>query len=164
MSECISSPAAWSSGMILASGARGPGFNSRSSPSAEAWRHPAVSICFPRPMRSGLNRRSAVAWPVRMFDSHMGGLGLSPGGENSPCSFSARQRVCTGSAIPVAGAHRNIAMWGYGATVARLTPDQKVGSSNLSALILSVLPQSCQAAHCQRAALGIELGTSRKHN
>ena len=25
---------------------------------------------------------------------------------------------------------------GYGATVARLTPDQKVGSSNLSALIL----------------------------
>ena len=25
--------------------------------------------------------------------------------------------------------------WGYGATVARLTPDQKVGSSNLSALI-----------------------------
>ena len=69
-----SSPAAWSSGMILASGARGPGFNSRSSPSAEAWRHPAVSICFPRPMRSGLNRRSAVAWPVRMFDSHMGPL------------------------------------------------------------------------------------------
>ena len=26
--------------------------------------------------------------------------------------------------------------WGYGATAARLTPDQKVGSSNLSALIL----------------------------
>ena len=26
------------------------------------------------------------------------------------------------------------AAWGYGATVARLTPDQKVGSSNLSAL------------------------------
>ena len=25
-------------------------------------------------------------------------------------------------------------MWGYGATVARLTPDQKVGSSNLSGL------------------------------
>jgi hypothetical protein len=27
---------------------------------------------------------------------------------------------------------------GYGATAARLTPDQKVGSSNLSALILSL--------------------------
>ena len=101
---------------------------------------------------------------VRMFDSHQAGLGPSPGGEDCPCSFSAHQRVCTGSAVPGADAQRNIAMWGYGATVARLTPDQKVGSSNLSALILSVLPQSCQAAHCQRAALGIELGTSRKHN
>ena len=28
---------------------------------------------------------------------------------------------------------------GYGATVARLTPDQKVGSSNLSALIFAIL-------------------------
>ena len=28
--------------------------------------------------------------------------------------------------------------WGYGATVARLTPDQKVGSSNLSALTFFV--------------------------
>ena len=27
--------------------------------------------------------------------------------------------------------------WGYGATAARLTPDQKVGSSNLSALKMS---------------------------
>ena len=27
--------------------------------------------------------------------------------------------------------------WGYGATAARLTPDQKVGSSNLSGLIFS---------------------------
>ena len=29
---------------------------------------------------------------------------------------------------------RTRAAWGYGATVARLTPDQKVGSSNLSGL------------------------------
>ena len=29
---------------------------------------------------------------------------------------------------------RTRAAWGYGATVARLTPDQKVGSSNLPAL------------------------------
>ena len=33
-------------------------------------------------------------------------------------------------------------MGGYGATVARLTPDQKVGSSNLSALIC-VPTKSC---------------------
>ena len=32
-----------------------------------------------------------------------------------------------------------VVMRGYGATAARLTPDQKVGSSNLSALI-SLLP------------------------
>ena len=30
---------------------------------------------------------------------------------------------------------RNASYWAYGATVARLTPDQKVGNSNLSALI-----------------------------
>ena len=33
---------------------------------------------------------------------------------------------------------RTRAAWGYGATVARLTPDQKVGSSNLSALTFAV--------------------------
>ena len=32
---------------------------------------------------------------------------------------------------------RRSAMRGYGATAARLTPDQKVGSSNLSALIMA---------------------------
>ena len=31
--------------------------------------------------------------------------------------------------------------WGYGATAARLTPDQEVGSSNLSALILHNIMQ-----------------------
>ena len=30
----------------------------------------------------------------------------------------------------------NVHQWGYGATVARSTPDHKVGSSNLSALML----------------------------
>ena len=34
--------------------------------------------------------------------------------------------------------------WGYGATVARLTPDQKVGSSNLSALIWPIYAMQCQ--------------------
>ena len=32
-------------------------------------------------------------------------------------------------------AETHVSHWGYGATAARLTPDQKVGSSNLSALI-----------------------------
>ena len=99
-----SSPAAWSSGMILASGARGPGFNSRSSPFPEAWRHPAVSRCLSKPIQSGLNRSSAVVQPVRMFDSHQGGLRTSPGGENFPCSSSAHQRVRRGSAVPGADA------------------------------------------------------------
>ena len=43
---------------------------------------------------------------------------------------------------------RTRAAWGYGATVARLTPDQKVGISNLSVLIL-----------CAHAGLVPSLGT-----
>ena len=48
------------------------------------------------------------------------------------------------------------AKWGYGATVARLTPDQKVGSSDLSALNFS-LPHkrlnvhNCRARNCMQA-------------
>ena len=42
--------------------------------------------------------------------------------------------------------------WGYGATAARLTPDQKVGSSNLSALILPTIriPVCGLKTPCQR--------------
>ena len=40
------------------------------------------------------------------------------------------------------------AKWGYGATVARLTPDQKVGSSNLSALTFAMARAS--AARSER--------------
>ena len=36
--------------------------------------------------------------------------------------------------------------WGYGATAARLTPDQKVGSSNLSGLIFLFAHRSTLAA------------------
>ena len=35
--------------------------------------------------------------------------------------------------------------WGYGATVARLTPDEKVGSSNLSALIIGYIANTTAA-------------------
>ena len=42
--------------------------------------------------------------------------------------------------------HSMIYQWGYGATAARLTPDQKVGSSNLSALTIAV-------ARCATAAV-----------
>ena len=44
-----------------------------------------------------------------------------------------------------------MAAWGYGATAARLTPDQKVGSSNLSGLIRDSL------AVCNCHGLGNEL-------
>ena len=37
-----------------------------------------------------------------------------------------------------------MAAWGYGATAARLTPDRKVGSSNLSGLIRD----SLAVCHC----------------
>ena len=47
--------------------------------------------------------------------------------------------------------HFFIATWGYGATAARLTPDQKVGSSNLSGLIWDSL------ALCNSHGLGREL-------
>ena len=40
---------------------------------------------------------------------------------------------------------------GYGATAARLTPDQKVGSSNLSALILRVATAASVVAHLRAA-------------
>ena len=42
--------------------------------------------------------------------------------------------------------------WGYGATAARLTPDQKVGSSNLSALTFTI---SSAASCLARGFLGL---------
>ena len=47
---------------------------------------------------------------------------------------------------------------GYGATVARETPDQKVGSSNLSALTLSPSPGATQML-LDKGAPGFEPGT-----
>ena len=45
--------------------------------------------------------------------------------------------------------------WGYGATVARLTPDQKVGSLNLSALICRSIDTPAQGTtHARRAGTG----------
>ena len=49
---------------------------------------------------------------------------------------TALQRGCVGSKVCNENvAVRCVGKWGYGATAARLTPDQKVGSSNLSGLI-----------------------------
>ena len=44
--------------------------------------------------------------------------------------------------------------WGYGATVARLTPDQKVGSSNLSALIVYWSAFASSSGSSQAGLLG----------
>ena len=63
---------------------------------------------------------------------------------------------------------------GYGATVARLTPDQKVGSSNLSALIVDVSissPPPRPICVCRRGLgifrlasyLQIEMGQQGRH-
>ena len=41
--------------------------------------------------------------------------------------------------------------WGYGATAARLTPDQKVGSSNLSALTFHTSSRKCKSQLCGRS-------------
>ena len=48
-----------------------------------------------------------------------------------------------------------ILAWGYGATAARLTPDQKVGSSNLSALsfINSFAASSMQRLQFRQSAM-----------
>ena len=51
-----------------------------------------------------------------------------------------------------------MAAWGYGATAARLTPDQKVGSSNLSGLIRDSLAVcNCHGLANELADLGEQL-------
>ena len=54
----------------------------------------------------------------------------------------SRRRACC--AVPACCCQR-----GYGATAARLTPDQKVGSSNLSALIFAICSQKYPLSHCR---------------
>ena len=49
---------------------------------------------------------------------------------SSPSQRSCLRHLLQHGSLPKATSH-----WGYGATAARLTPDQKVGSSNLSGLI-----------------------------
>ena len=50
------------------------------------------------------------------------------------------------------------AAWGYGATAARVTPDQKVGRSNLSGLILNSLAScNCHGLDSDLSDLGKQL-------
>ena len=68
--------------------------------------------------------------------------------EHGACSngiVGRQPKLCkTNFCVHAQSIYRTICVWmgsavtrGYGATAARLTPDQKVGSSNLSALILA---------------------------
>ena len=47
--------------------------------------------------------------------------------------------------------------WGYGATAARLTPDQKVGSSNLSALIFCWLSRGMVSKCFLACTVGLKI-------
>ena len=94
--------------MILASGARGPGFNSRRSPFRPSR----------RPRISGDSLTSYIC-------------DINPSNE-SRCILMKR---------------------GHGAMAARLTPDQKVGSSNLSAVIFD----------CRKSRLQNCMRSNRKH-
>ena len=53
-----------------------------------------------------------------------------------------------------------VGMWGYGATVARVTPDHKVGSSNLSGLISGVAAALCGVHTHVSACHAIAFGTA----
>ena len=55
----------------------------------------------------------------------------------TPESACACRCVSSGSVCPLFLIYETLRHWLYGATAARLTPDQKVGSSNLSVVIFS---------------------------
>ena len=87
------------------------------------------------------------------------------------CGPLCCSQVFLGVACAVA---RSVWHRGYGATVARLTPDQKVGSSNLSALIVDVSissPPPRPICVCRRGLgifrlasyLQIEMGQQGRH-
>ena len=76
-------------------------------------------LCGATTVGSLAGARLAQAWPGRLWNEQQVGLD-------------------TGLGSSRADLHPMICQWGYGATAARLTPDQKVGSSNLSALTIAV--------------------------
>ena len=61
--------------------------------------------------------------------------------------FSLLTKLCFFSWIVIRTDVAHV-QWGYGATAARLTPDQKVGSLNLSALMLCFLSAPAGTIFC----------------
>ena len=97
----------------------------------------------------GSNRRSQMSARDTRRDLGWRGAGLC----NTSCSspLSLPQSVCIRLLQTRRGCQR-----GYGATAARLTPDQKVGSSNLSALI-ALLCGLASGAVSARAPLAAQM-------
>ena len=109
------------------------------------------------------NRAACLSWPQRSLCCRHR---LSAVVAAIACSELRRLSTCPSSAAGGWGRLLGLASRGYGATAARLTPDQKVGSSNLSGLIFGAgcrLPgRRAQTSAGQAPILTLKCGSSRR--
>ena len=86
--------------------------------------------------KRGLKSEGAAIRAERLLRWFRNWLHVPGNPAKSKRNFNARQRKKKG----LWGCSINFGQWGYGATAARLTPDQKVGSTNLSGLTSAYIP------------------------